>query len=194
MTKTMTTQQAEADLQNKLYNKIKIEKIKQFVDRYYGFNIERNTRRDEYIKARTMYYFLSRTYTSQPLSDIGGLLNRDHSTVIHSLSKNHEFYAKYNQVYRNGLDSFNDYAIRYVEMLERKQQSEKGIDNIAMKESVLHYENIKLKEQLNELHTEHQLLLQSAKVSSVLGEIVNKIPENKLPIVVERLNAMVKML
>ena len=191
---TKTIQQAEADLQNKLYNKIKIEKIKQFVDRYYGFNIERNTRRDEYIKARTMYYFLSRTYTSQPLSDIGGLLNRDHSTVIHSLSKNHEFYAKYNQVYRNGLDSFNDYAIRYVEMLERKQQSEKGIDNIAMKESVLHYENIKLKEQLNELHTEHQLLLQSAKVSSVLGEIVNKIPENKLPIVVERLNAMVKML
>ena len=194
MTKTMSTQQAEADLQDKLYNKIKIEKIKQFVDRYYGFNIERNTRMDEYIKARTMYYFLSRTYTSQPLSDIGGLLNRDHSTVIHSLSKNHEFYAKYNQVYRNGLDSFNDYAIRYVEMLERKQQSEKGIDNIAMKESVLHYENIKLKEQLNELHTEHQLLLQSAKVSSVLGEIVNKIPENKLPIVVERLNAMVKML
>ena len=191
---TKTIQQAEADLQNKLYNKIKIEKIKQFVDRYYGFNIEKNTRRDEYIKARTMYYFLSRTYTSQPLSDIGGLLNRDHSTVIHSLSKNHEFYAKYNQVYRNGLDSFNDYAIRYVEMLERKQQSEKGIDNIAMKESVLHYENIKLKEQLNELHTEHQLLLQSAKVSSVLGEIVNKIPENKLPIVVERLNAMVKML
>lgn len=191
---TKTIQQAEADLQNKLYNKIKVEKIKQFVDRYYGFNIERNTRRDEYIKARTMYYFLSRTYTSQPLSDIGGLLNRDHSTVIHSLSKNHEFYAKYNQVYRNGLDSFNDYAIRYVEMLERKQQSEKGIDNIAMKESVLHYENIKLKEQLNELHTEHQLLLQSAKVSSVLGEIVNKIPENKLPIVVERLNAMVKML
>ena len=191
---TKTIQQAEADLQNKLYNKIKIEKIKQFVDRYYGFNIERNTRRDEYIKARTMYYFLSRTYTSQPLSDIGGLLNRDHSTVIHSLSKNHEFYAKYNQVYRNGLDSFNDYAIRYVEMLERKQQSEKGIDNIAMKESVLHYENIKLKEQLNELHTEHQLLLESAKVSSVLGEIVNKIPENKLPIVVERLNAMVKML
>ena len=191
---TKTIQQAEADLQNKLYNKIKIEKIKQFVDRYYGFNIEKNTRKDEYIIARTMYYFLSRTYTSQPLSDIGGLLNRDHSTVIHSLSKNHEFYAKYNNTYKSGLASFDDYAIRYVEMLEKKQQSEQGIDTIALKESVLHYENIKLKEQLNELHTEHQLLMQSAKVSSVLGEIVNKIPENKLPIVVERLNAMIKML
>jgi len=191
---TKTIQQAEADLQNKLHNKIKIEKIKQFVDRYYGFNIEKNTRKEEYIIARTMYYFLSRTYTSQPLSDIGGLLNRDHSTVIHSLSKNHEFYAKYNNTYKGGLASFDDYAIRYVEMLEKKQQSEQGIDTIALKESVLHYENIKLKEQLSELHTEHQLLLQSAKVSSVLGEIVNKIPENKLPIVVERLNAMVKML
>ena len=191
---TKTIQQAEADLQNKLYNKIKIEKIKQFVDRYYGFNIEKNTRKDEYIIARTMYYFLSRTYTSQPLSDIGGLLNRDHSTVIHSLSKNHEFYSKYNNTYKSGLASFDDYAVRYVGMLEKKQQSEQGIDTIALKESVLHYENIKLKEQLNELHTEHQLLVQSAKVSSVLGEIVNKIPENKLPIVVERLNAMVKML
>lgn len=191
---TETIQKAEADLQHKLYNKIKIEKIKQFVDRYYGFNIERNTRKDEYIKARTMYYFLSRKYTAQPLSDIGNLLNRDHSTVIHSLTKNHDFYVKYNQVYKNGLASFDDYAVRYVGMLEKKQQSEQGIDTIALKESVLHYENIKLKEQLNELHTEHQLLMQSAKVSSVLGEIVNKIPENKLSIVVERLNAMVKML
>ena len=59
---TKTIQQAEADLQNKLYNKIKIEKIKQFVDRYYGFNIEKNTRKDEYIIARTMYYFLSKIY------------------------------------------------------------------------------------------------------------------------------------
>ena len=45
----------------------------------------------------------------------------------------------------------------------------------------------------NIAHT-YQLLMQSAKVSSVLSEIVNKIPENKLPIVVERLNAMIKML
>jgi hypothetical protein len=44
------------------------------------------------------------------------------------------------------------------------------------------------------LNAEHQLLLQSVKVSAVLGEMVNKIPQNKLPIVVERLNAMIKML
>lgn len=191
---TETIQKAEAELQEKLYNKIRIEKIKQFVDRYYGFNIEKNTRKDEYIKARTMYYFLSRNYTSQPLSDIGALINRDHSTVIHSLNKNHEFYDKHNQVYKNGLASFNDYAIRYVNILEKKQQSEEGVDTTAFKESVLHYENIRLKEQLNQLHAEHQLLLESSVASSVLGDVVNKIPQNKLPIVVERLNAMIKML
>jgi len=192
----MTTmiQQAEEDIKGKLHNKIKIEKIKQFVDRYYGFNIERNTRKDEYVRARTMYYFLSRTYTSQPLSEIGALLNRDHATVIHSLNKNHEFYAKHNQVYKNGLDSYNDYAIRYVQMLERKQIDTEGIDSVALKESVLFLENTKLKEELTELHAEHQMLLEASRVSSVLGNIVNKIPENKLPIVVERLNAMVKML
>lgn len=191
---TETIQKAEAELQEKLHNKIRIEKIKQFVDRYYGFNIEKNTRKDEYIKARTMYYFLSRNYTSQPLSDIGALINRDHATVIHSLNKNHEFYDKHNQVYKNGLASFNDYAIRYVNMLEKKQKSEEGVDKIAFKESVLYYENTKLKEELIHVNSELELLQQSVKVSSVLGEMVNKIPENKLPIVVERLNAMIKML
>jgi hypothetical protein len=191
---TKTVKEARQDLLDKLHGKIRLEKIKQFVDRYYGFDIDRNTRKDEYVKARTMYYYLSRTYTSQPLSEIGGLLNKDHATVLHSINNNHEFYVNHNQVYKRGLESFNDYAIRYVEMLELKQQQEEGIDSIAMKESVLHYENTKLREELRETTTELQMLHESTKVANVLGEIVNKIPENKLPIVVERLNAMVKML
>jgi hypothetical protein len=161
---TKTVKEARQDLLDKLHGKIRLEKIKQFVDRYYGFDIDRNTRKDEYVKARTMYYYLSRTYVN------------------------------HNQVYKRGLESFNDYAIRYVEMLELKQQQEEGIDSIAMKESVLHYENTKLREELRETTTELQMLHESTKVANVLGEIVNKIPENKLPIVVERLNAMVKML
>ena len=191
---TKTVKEAKQELLDKLHGKIRLEKIKQFVDRYYGFNIDRNTRKDEYVKARTMYYYLSRTYTSQPLSEIGGLLNKDHATVLHSINNNHEFYVNHNRVYKAGLESFNDYAVRYVEMLELKQQQEEGIDSIAIKESVLHYENTKLREELRETTAELQMLHESTKVSNILGEIVNKIPENKLPIVVERLNAMVKML
>lgn len=191
---TKAVKEAKQELLDKLHGKIRLEKIKQFVDRYYGFDIDRNTRKDEYVKARTMYYYLSRTYTSQPLSEIGGLLNKDHATVLHSINNNHEFYVNHNRVYKAGLESFNDYAVRYVEMLELKQQQEEGIDSIAMKESVLHYENTKLREELRETTAELQMLQETTKVANVLGEIVNKIPENKLPIVVERLNAMVKML
>ena len=191
---TKAVKEAKQELLDKLHGKIRLEKIKQFVDRYYGFDIDGNTRKDEYVKARTMYYYLSRTYTSQPLSEIGGLRNKDHATVLHSINNNHEFYVNHNRVYKAGLESFNDYAVRYVEMLELKQQQEEGIDSIAMKESVLHYENTKLREELRETTAELQMLQESTKVANVLGEIVNKIPENKLPIVVERLNAMVKML
>jgi hypothetical protein len=191
---TETIQRAEAELQEKLYNKIRIEKIKQFVDRYYGFNIEKNTRVDEYVRARTMYYFICRSYTPQPFSNIGALLNRDHSTVIHSLKNNHEFYANNDQFYKNGLESFYDYIVRYVGLLEPEDDLSEDILHKALKETVLARENILLKEQLSELNAEHQLLLQSVKVSAVLGEMVNKIPQNKLPIVVERLNAMIKML
>jgi len=51
----MTIKQAELELKDRLKNRISLEKIKQFVDRHYRFNIDRNTRKDEYIQARTMY-------------------------------------------------------------------------------------------------------------------------------------------
>lgn len=188
-----TIKEAESELKDRLKNRITLDKIKQFVDRHYGFNIDRNTRKDEYIQARTMYYFISREYTSRPLSDIGALLNKDHATVIHNLSNNHIFYIKNNQNYINGLNSFNDYIIRYVEILESKEN--KGdVDVKAIKESVLYIENTKLKEELQYIKAEYEILRLNAKVSSVLSNIVNKIPENKLPLVVERLEAMVKML
>ena len=189
----MTIKEAELELKDKLKNRITLDKIKQFVDRHYGFNIDRNTRKDEYIQARTMYYFISREYTSRPLSDIGALLNKDHATVIHNLNNNHVFYIKNNQNYINGLNSFNDYIIRYVEILDSKEN--KGNSDVkAIKESVLYIENTKLKEQLQDVKAEYEILRQNAKVSAVLSNVVNKIPENKLPLVVERLQAMVKML
>lgn len=198
----MTTQQtmskeiaeAELELKAKLYNSIKVDKIKQFVDRHYGFLIERNTREDEYVQARTMYYFLSRSYTSTILADIGALLNRDHSTVVHSLKNNHHFYLKHNQNYKNGVAAFNDYLIRYVGVLENEQPSEGRFELAAIKESVLYYENKKLKEELRQLSKEHTILLYSQEVSSVLGDLINKIPKDKLSIVEERLAAMIKML
>lgn len=189
----MTIKQAELELKDRLKNRISLEKIKQFVDRHYRFNIDRNTRKDEYIQARTMYYFISREYTSKSLSDIGALLDKDHATVLHNLKNNHGFYVENNHNYRIGLNSFGDYIIRYVEILDSKDNKQ-DLDVKAIKESVLYIENTKLKEELQDVKAEYEILRQNAKVSSVLSNIVNRIPENKLSLVVERLEAMVKML
>jgi hypothetical protein len=192
--KQKTIKEAELEIKDKLMNRINIEKIKQFVDRHYGFDIDRNTRKDEYIQARTMYYFLSREYTSRPLSDIGALLDKDHATVLHSIKNNHGFYMLNNQNYKNGLNSFLDYIIRYVQILDKKDPNGDNVDAIAIKESVLYYENTKLKHELDNIKADYDILRQNERVSSVLSNIVNKIPENKLSLVVERLEAMVKML
>jgi len=185
---------AEEDIKSKMIDRISINKIKQFIDRYYGFEISKNTRKQEYIKARSMFYFLSREYTSKSFSDIGFIINRDHATVMHSLNNNHEFYASKDQFYKNGLASFYDYSIRYIQMLDNKENKGDDINYKALKESVLVLENELLRKKLIDLSSENEILLESSKVSSALGDIINKIPENKLPIVVERLNAMIKML
>lgn len=194
MIEQKTIKEAELELKDKLRNRINLEKIKQFVDRYYGISIDKNTRKDEYIRARTMYYFLSREYTSKGLSDIGCILDKDHATVLHNLKNNHVFYIKHDEEYKNGLASFHDYLIKYVDMLDSEVEHKHDLDVKAIKESVLYIENTKLREELAIIKTEYDILSRSTKISSVLSNIVNKIPENKLPLVVERLEAMVKML
>lgn len=194
MIEQKTIKQAELELKDKLRNRINLEKIKQFVDRYYGISIDKNTRKDEYIRARTMYYFLSREYTSKALSDIGCILDKDHATVLHNLKNNHVFYIEHDEEYKNGLASFHDYLIKYVDMLDSEVEHKHDLDVKAIKESVLYIENTKLREELAIVKTEYDILSRNAKISSVLSNIVNKIPENKLPLVVERLEAMVKML
>ena len=66
-------------------NEIKmIESIKEYVINLYGLDIEKDTRKREYVDARAFYYKLCRELTKCSLTTIGESVGRDHSIVLHS--------------------------------------------------------------------------------------------------------------
>jgi hypothetical protein len=79
--------------------------IKDLVDKELGLDISRNTRKQDYVFARVIYYKLARDYTSYSLSTIGSLLGKDHATVLHGV----RLFESFNQVpnaYRKQLEAF----------------------------------------------------------------------------------------
>jgi len=89
------------------------EMIKEIVEQHYQLKLETNTRKREYVEARSIYYKLLREKTRLPLSHIGKTLNKDHATVLHSL-KNLKDWLEYDQQIKSDYNSILDrinYAI-----------------------------------------------------------------------------------
>lgn len=62
-----------------------MESIKDYVNNLYNLDIEKDTRKREYVDARTFYYKLCRDLTKCSLTHIGISVGRDHCAVIHAL-------------------------------------------------------------------------------------------------------------
>jgi hypothetical protein len=62
-----------------------MKSIKDYVSNLYNLDIEKDTRKREYVDARALYYKLCRDLTKCSLTTIGESVGRDHSGVLHSL-------------------------------------------------------------------------------------------------------------
>ena len=61
-----------------------MESIKEYVNNLYDLDIEKDTRKREYVDARTFYYKLCRDLTKCSLTHIGVSVGRDHCAVLHA--------------------------------------------------------------------------------------------------------------
>jgi chromosomal replication initiator protein len=71
-----------------------LDKILEDVCNYYNLKIDfvkSNDRYQHLVNARQLYCYLCRNYTVASLSEIGNLINRDHSTVVWSVNKIKDF-------------------------------------------------------------------------------------------------------
>ena len=86
-----------------------IQQIKQLVETRFNVIMNTKSRKREIVYARAVYYKLCSEYTNKPLSDIGDILNRDHSTVCYGL-KLFDNLQSMNKVYKD-----NQYSV-YLEL------------------------------------------------------------------------------
>ena len=71
-----------------------LDKILEDVCDYYDVKMEYVKSKDRFqnlVDARQVYCYLCRNYTVASLSEIGNLINRDHSTVVWSVNKINDF-------------------------------------------------------------------------------------------------------
>tara|TARA_Y100001937_G_scaffold20569_1_gene28700 strand:+ start:740 stop:1195 length:456 start_codon:yes stop_codon:yes gene_type:complete len=57
--------------------------IKNIVEKEFGVDITKRTRRKKYVEARAIYYGLLRDYTTFGFTRIGRSIEKDHATVLH---------------------------------------------------------------------------------------------------------------
>ena len=117
--------------------------IKKAVDSQFYLNTAFNSRKIEYIRARLVYYKLSKDFTTFSLAEIGALVYKDHATVLFALGKfendimKHEKYSELYLLLHESLKPFFNnrenitYDIKQIDLL--KSLKEANIKNIELK-------------------------------------------------------------
>ena len=80
--------------------------IKKAVDKSFGIDIAKNSRKTEYVMGKMVYYKLAKDFTKYSLGSISKQVGRDHATVIHSLKqfdmdilKNNLYRSRYSDLF-----------------------------------------------------------------------------------------------
>jgi len=80
-----------------------LKDIKEIVENVTGVTLTEKKRDLNNVMARCLYYYFARKLTKESLMAIGKISKKDHSTVIHSLSK-FDMYHKYYCSFRDSKD------------------------------------------------------------------------------------------
>lgn len=146
-----------------------LKEIMNYVIDQTGLDIRENTRRREYVYARSLYFKLAREFTAISMRDIAESVDRDHATVIHSINNVFPLACSFNPRIRLEYE-------RYVNFKSTGQLSPDNIDYCDALDS-LKIENDRLRITNNE----------------VLN-LINTVDEYHYPVLLERVKSIVKML
>ena len=132
-----------------------IESIKDYVNNLYNLDIEKDTRKREYVDARTFYYKLCRDLTKCSLTHIGESVGRDHCAVLHAL--------------KNILHHLD------TEEIERAYVHFGKVENLPKESySYLEYKNVELAKELKKKEAVLRLLPQLESIYNNLNELTEE--------------------
>jgi len=149
---------------------------------------------DELVFARAVAYYIFHEGFGMGWSDIGRLFKKNHATVLHSVNKLTP-YLKTLPKYQRLIDRLFLYVPNHIKT--NKQVIIEPIVEVRHDRSKLLIINDRLKldndilhEELGKIHAELDAYRKGQQLLSILKDV----PEEKMPLVEERLSAMVRML
>lgn len=161
-----------------------ITRYKKIVNKELGVDIDNTTRKRKYCEARGLYYTLLKNSTNLSLHSIGDSVNKDHSTVVYSLSQ-FPLWLKQNKMLEY---AYNNAKTKIKDLKDITEED----SHIKLKQKCveLNFEIFELKEKIKEF----ELKEQSRNVKNDrLIELLNRIPEDKEDLMIDRLDKILAM-
>lgn len=140
---------------------------------------------------RCLFYYLSHKYLDASYTSMAIYMNRDHATALHALRNIHPMLIETDKDYRRLVVEFSQIYTRDSFYMKTDRQKKAEVEaNLLLVE-----ENILLSNEIASLKKEIININKRIEESGDLfAPLINKIPEDKLYIVRERLEAMLIMM
>jgi len=174
---------------------IKLDFIIDTLQNKTGLDIRKRTQVREYFLTRAIYYKLAKEYTFHSLSKIGAEVGKDHATVLHGIKK---FDLEMKKYYPELYDLYTNFKLRYpVELFNNDDDIPAPEELTAIVERINSMDN-QIRERDNEikrLNLEIDLMKHNGEDKrSDIVKLVSEISEDQLPLFMERVTAMVRMM
>ena len=174
---------------------IKLDFIIDTLQNKTGLDIRKRTQVREYFLTRAIYYKLAKEYTFHSLSKIGAEVGKDHATVLHGIKK---FDLEMKKYYPELYELYTNFKLRYpVELFNNDDDIPAPEELSAIVERINSMDN-QIRERDNEikrLNLEIDLMKHRGEDQrSDIVKLVSEISEDQLPLFMERITAMVRMM
>ena len=111
-----------------------LQNILEFISEHYGVSensIKSKSRKDEVVKARHAYFYIAYKTSRKGLAEIGRLVNRDHTTVIHGMRK-----------IEGEIDIYQDTFLEFKELKEKcENKISIAVENVDLLQMTINYTN-----------------------------------------------------
>lgn len=161
-----------------------ITRYKNIVNKELGIDVNNPTRKRKYCEARGLYYTLLKNSTNLSLHSIGESVNKDHSTVVYSLTQ-FPLWLKHNNMLRY---AYNNAKTKIKDLKDITEED----NHIKLKQKCveLNFEIFELKEQIKS----YKEIEESRSIkNNRLIDLVNRIPEDKEDLIIDRLDKILAM-
>ena len=174
---------------------IKLDFIIDTLQNKTGLDIRKRTQVREYFLTRAIYYKLAREYTFHSLSKIGAEVGKDHATVLHGIKK---FDLEMKKYYPELYDLYENFRLRYpVELFNNDDDIPAPEEISSIVKRINDMDNqLKVKDaEIVRLNLEIDLMKHRGEDQrSDIVKLVSEISGDQLPLFMERVTAMVRMM